>query len=65
MCDHVTEKDTLVHRHAFKSRIAFTHLTTSFENWDKFPYTTHDLAAYLLLRMDEIEKEDVKYEADE
>ena len=65
LCDHVTESDTLVHRSAFRQRIAFTHLTVSYSNDDISPYNTRDLAAYLSMRMEELIDEDVKYKANE
>ena len=55
LCDDVKEKDMKVHRHAFRQRIAFTHLTKSYDNNDPFPYDTRDLAAYMLYKMRKIQ----------
>ena len=57
LCDDVKEKDMKVHRFAFKQRIAFTHLTKSYENIDIFPYDARDLAEYMRSRMKEIQVE--------
>ena len=57
LCDDVKEKDMKVHRFAFRQRIAFSHLTKSYENTDIFPYDTRDLAAYMWNKMKEIRAE--------
>ena len=55
LSDAVEDRDQKVHRHAFRQRISFTHLTKSYANDDIFPYDTRDLAAYMLHKVQEMQ----------